>query len=246
MITVTHQQYPELPIRALCQLIGVSRSWFYDRDTGPCEDALALRDAIEEITLAFPGYGYRRVSHALARAGWTVNHKRVLRVMREESLLCQLKRRFVATTDSEHGYRRYPNLLTDPALTAPNEAWVADITYILLPAAFIYLAAILDADSRCCVGWALSRWIDTELALTALDRALLARRPAAGLIHHSDQGGGCPLGDASAAYVAHLEAAGAQVSMAVKGNRYENARAERFFRTLKHEEVYSLKVNSSS
>ncbi len=234
MITVTHQQYPELPIRALCQLIGVSRSWFYDRDTGPCEDALALRDAIEEITLAFPGYGYRRVTHALARAGWTVNHKRVLRVMREESLLCQLKRRFVATTDSEHGYRRYPNLLTDRVLRAPNEAWVADITYIRLPAAFIYLAAILDAYSRCCVGWAVSRWIDTELALTALDRALLARQPPPGLIHHSDQG----VQYASAAYVAQLEAAGAQVSMAAKGNPYENAKAERFFRTLKHEEVY--------
>lgn len=234
MITVTHQQYPELSIRALCQLIGVSRSWFYDRDTRPCEDDLVLRDAIEAITLAFPGYGYRRVAHALAREGCSVNHKRVLRVMREESLLCQLKRRFVATTDSEHGYRRYPNLLTDRALTAPNEAWVADITYIRLPAAFIYLAAILDAYSRCCVGWALSRWIDTELALTALDRALLARRPAAGLIHHSDQG----VQYASAAYVAHLEAAGAQVSMAAKGNPYENAKAERFFRTLKHEEVY--------
>jgi len=128
MITVTHQQYPELSIRALCQLIGVSRSWFYDRDTRPCEDDLVLRDAIEAITLAFPGYGYRRVAYALAREGCSVNHKRVLRVMREESLLCQLKRRFVATTDSEHGYRRYPNLLTDRALTAPNEAWVADAT----------------------------------------------------------------------------------------------------------------------
>jgi len=128
MITVTHRQYPELSIRALCQLTGVSRSWFYDRDTRPCEDDLVLRDAIEAITLAFPGYGYRRVAHALAREGCSVNHKRVLRVMREESLLCQLKRRFVATTDSEHGYRRYPTLLTDRALTAPNEAWVADAT----------------------------------------------------------------------------------------------------------------------
>ncbi len=112
--------------------------------------------------------------------------------------------------------------------------WVIDITYIRLPAAFIYLAAILDAYSRCCVGWALSRWIDTELALTALDRALLARQPLPGLIHHSDQG----VQYASAAYVAQLEAAGAQVSMAAKGNPYENAKAERFFRTLKHEEVY--------
>jgi putative transposase len=234
MITAMQQGYPALSIRSLCRLTAVSRSWFYDRDETPSEQEVALRATIEDITLAFPGYGYRRVTHALARDGWTVNHKRVLRIMQEESLLCQLKRRFIATTESQHGYRRYANLLTDRVLTAPNEAWVADITYIRLPAAFVYLAAILDAYSRYCVGWALSRWIDTELALAALDRALLVRQPPAGLIHHSDQG----VQYASTAYVERLAGIGARVSMAGKGNPYENAKAERFFRTLKYEEVY--------
>jgi putative transposase len=234
MIITMQASHPELSIRSLCQLAGASRSWFYARQDEPTERTVALRAAIEEITLAFPGYGYRRVTHALARAGWTVNHKRVLRVMREESLLCQLRRRFVPTTDSQHGYRRYPNLLKDLALTAPNQAWVADITYIRLPAAFVYLAALLDAFSRVCVGWELSRWIDTELTLVALERALLRRQPAAGLVHHSDQG----VQYASSAYVERLEQVGVRVSMAAVGNPYENAKAERFFRTLKHEEVY--------
>jgi transposase InsO family protein len=233
MIRALQASYPALSTRALCQLAGASRSWFYARPEEPTERAVALRGAIEEITLAFPGYGYRRVTHALARDGWTVNHKRVLRVMRQESLLCQLTRRFVPTTDSQHGYRRYPNLLQDLALTAPNQAWVADITYIRLPAAFVYLAAILDAFSRSCVGWELSRRIDTELALAALERALVRRHPAPGLIHHSDQG----VQYASTDYVAVLEAAGATISMASVGNPYENAKAERFFRTLKHEMV---------
>jgi len=234
MIHLVQQTTPDVSIRALCELAGISRSWFYARPDAPSEEAIALRDAIEDITLAFPGYGYRRVTHALARDGWCVNHKRVLRIMREESLLCQLRRRFVPTTDSAHSHRRYPNLLTGRVLTAPDEAWVSDITYIRLPAAFIYLAAILDAYSRVCVGWALSRWIDTELVLAALERALRERCPPLGLIHHSDQG----VQYASAAYVERLEVAGAQVSMAAVGNPYENAQAERFFRTLKYEEVY--------
>lgn len=195
---------------------------------------VALRDAIEWIVLQFPGYGYRRVTQSLKRDGWAVNHKRVLRVMREEALLCQLKRRFVPTTDSTHAYRRYPNLLKAALLDAPNQAWVADITYIRLPTTFVYLAAILDAYSRYCVGWHLSRWIDTNLTLAALEQAVAGRRPAAGLIHHSDQG----VQYASSAYVARLEGIGAQISMAAAGNPYENAKAERFFRTLKHEEVY--------
>jgi transposase InsO family protein len=214
----------------------VSRSWYYQRLTSPArpDDDVLLRDAIEDLILAFPGYGYRRVTHALQRDGWTVNHKRVLRVMREESLLCQLKRRFVPTTDSAHGYRRYPNLIKGLVIDHLDAVWVADMTYIRLPTAFVYLAAILDAFSRRCVGWELSRWIDTELALAALERALWTRQPAPGLIHHSDQG----VQYASAEYVARLEAAGAQISMAAVGNPYENAQAERFFRTLKHEEVY--------
>jgi transposase InsO family protein len=235
MIGVMQEAVPEVSVRRLCQLAGVSRSWYYARlPQEPDEEAIALRDAIERLTLQFPGYGYRRVTHALQRDGWCVNHKRVLRIMREESLLCHLARRFVPTTDSQHALRRYPNLLAETTLTRPDQAWVSDITYIHLPAAFLYLAAILDAFSRACVGWALSRWIDTGLTLEALNSALDRRQPPAGLIHHSDQG----VQYASRAYVARLEAAGATISMAAKGNPYENAKAERFFRTLKYEEVY--------
>lgn len=184
--------------------------------------------------LDFPGYGYRRVTKALQRDGWVINHKRVLRIMREESLLCQLKRRFVPTTDSRHGLQTYPNLLADLALSAPDQAWVADITYIHLPATFAYLAAILDAYSRRCVGWELSRCIDTHLTLAALERALALRQPPPGLIHHSDRG----VQYASSAYVECLQERSIQISMSGKGNPYDNAKAESFFKTLKREEVY--------
>jgi transposase InsO family protein len=184
--------------------------------------------------LEFPGYGYRRVTKALQREGWEVNHKRVLRIMRRGSLLCQLRRGFKATTDSKHSLKRHPNLLKGVELYAPDQAWIADISYVRLPTTFCYLAAILDAYSRKCVGWALSRWIDTRLTLSALEMALLSRRPGPGLIHHSDRG----VQYASSEYVARLEDAGAQISMAAVGNPYENAKAESFFRTLKMEEVY--------
>jgi putative transposase len=225
-----------LSVRQQCATLAVNRAWYYPRTHRPeraARDA-DLRDAIEAIVLAFPGYGYRRVTHALARDGWAVNHKRVLRVMREECLLCQLQRRFVVTTDSRHAWRRYPNLLKDVVLSAPNQAWVADITYIRLLTGFVYLAAILDAFSRRCVGWHLSRTIDTALTLAALECALQRRQPPLGLIHHSDRG----VQYASGAYVDRLVAAKARVSMAAVGNPYENAKAESFFKTLKREEVW--------
>jgi transposase InsO family protein len=234
MMAQARREYPDQSIRALCALLGINRADYYRQPREPENQEVALRDAIEWIVLQFPGYGYRRVTQALKRDGWVINHKRVLRVMREEALLCQLKRRFVPTTDSTHAYRRYPNLLKTAVLDAPNQAWVADITYIRLPTTFVYLAAILDAYSRYCVGWHLSRWIDSNLTLAALEQAVARRRPAPGLIHHSDQG----MQYASNAYVARLEGIGAQISMAAAGNPYENAKAERFFRTLKHEEVY--------
>jgi transposase InsO family protein len=230
------EEHPELPIERLCELMGVSRSWYYEHPSAEqkARKDVVLRDAIEQIVLEFPGYGYRRVTAALRRQGWRVNHKRVLRIMRHESLLCQLKRRFKVTTDSAHSFRRYPNLLEDIELQGPDEGWVADITYVRLPSTFCYLAAILDAYSRKCVGWHLSRWIDTRLTLSALQMALWSRQPAAGLIHHSDQG----VQYASSEYVLRLEEAGAKISMAEVGNPYENAKAESFFRTLKMEEVY--------
>jgi putative transposase len=154
--------------------------------------------------------------------------------MRQESLLCQLKRRFVPTTDSAHASARYPNLIKDIEIDRLDQVWISDITYIRLPTTFCYLAAILDAYSRYCVGWHLSRWIDTRLTLLALEMALVSRRPESGLIHHSDQG----VQYASSEYVLRLKEAGAQISMAAVGNPYENAKAESFFRTLKMEEVY--------
>jgi transposase InsO family protein len=227
---------PELSVRRVAALLGLSRSWWYEQAQRQeaAVEAVALRDAIEAIVLDFPGYGYRRVTHALRRAGWDVNHKRVLRIMRDESLLCQLKRQFVATTDSRHGLGSYPNRLAAQVLDGPNQAWVADITYIRLPTTFCYLAAILDAFSRRVVGWELSQRIDTALTLVALERAIASRSPAPGLIHHSDHG----VQYASTRYVARLETIDARISMAALGNVYENALAESFFATLKREEVY--------
>lgn len=236
MIPALQAVVPNLSLRQLCPLLGISRSGVYAARYRSAVDpeAVDLRDAIERIVLAFPGYGYRRVTHALRRQGWGVNAKRVLRLMREESLLCQVKRHFVGTTDSRHDFGGYPNLLADQLLSGPNQAWVADITYIRLPTTFCYLAAILDAFSRRVVGWELSAHIDTDLTVAALERAIASRQPAPGLIHHSDHG----VQYASTRYRARLETIGAQRSMAAIGNVYENALAESFFATLKREEVY--------
>ncbi len=230
-------EYPALSVRTRCRWLGLSRGWYYAHPTvaGPAEEDIALRDAIERIALDFPGYGYRRVTQALRRAGWgPINHKRVLRMMREESLLCQLKRRFVVTTDSAHGYRTYPNLLKGASLDRLDQAWVADLTYIRLPSAFVYLACILDAFSRRCIGWKLARQIDTRLTVAALEMAIERRQPQPSLIHHSDRGVQYASGD----YVSRLEEIGARVSMSATGNPYDNAKAESFFKTLKREEVY--------
>ncbi len=236
MIAQAQRNHPELAARRLCALLGVGRSWYYERPHAPtqAERDVALRDAVERIVLAFPGYGYRRVTKALAREGWPVNHKRVLRVMRQESLLCQLRRRFVVTTASRHELPTYPNLTPDFAPTGPDQLWVADITCVRLPTAFAYLACVLDAWSRRCVGWRLSRWVDTGLALAALERAIAERRPSPGLIHHSDRGVQYASGD----YVVRLEERGARISMAAVGNPDANAKAESCFKTLKREEVY--------
>jgi putative transposase len=149
--------------------------------------------------------------------------------MREESRFGQLKRQFVPTTDSHHRYQVYPNLLATVELTAPNQAWVGDITYIRLPSCFVYLAALLDAYSRRCVGWKLSKRIDTELALGALDMALTTRSIEPGLIHHSDRG----VQYASTAYVERLLSVQAQISMSAVGNPYDNAKAESFAEDVK-------------
>jgi len=190
MIARARRAHSNLSVRRLRALLGVGRSWYDGQPTAPTQTQrdTALRDAIERLVLEFPGYGYRRVTKALAREGRMLNHKRVLRVMRQESLLCRLKRHFVATTDSRHALRTYPNLATDVRPTGPDQLWVADITYSRLPTAFAYLACVLDAWSRRYVGWHLSRTIDARRTLAALDRALAMRCPPPGLIHHSDRG----------------------------------------------------------
>jgi len=228
-----------ISIRHLCELLQINRAWYYAKQQVIIEpskraEEVALRDAIEKLILDFSGYGYRRVTHALQRAGWKVNHKRVLRIMREESLLCHLKRHFVQTTDSRHHFPIYPNLVNGHTPDAPDRIWVADFTYISLRREFVYLATILDAYSRRCVGWNLSTRMDTNLALGALEEALATREVSPGLIHHSDRG----VQYASYAYTEQLLSMGIQISMSAKGNVYDNAKAESFFKTLKQEEVY--------
>ena len=243
MITLAHQEHPDLSIFSLCELLDVSRSWYYERDNqaDPNPQDIALRDEIERIILEFSGYGYRRVTRELARRGWNVNHKRVLRIMQEESLLCQIKKRFViTTTNSRHGFPVYPNVLADVTLSAPDQAWVADFTYIRLRSAFVYLACILDAYSRRCVGWHLSREMNTQMTSRALQQAIVERHPQPGLIHHSDRG----VQYASHEYIEQLQAIGACISMSAVGNPYDNAKAESFFKTLKQEEVYLKEYNS--
>lgn len=197
------------------------------------EDA-DLRDKIESIVVEYERYGYRRVTAQLKRDGSEVNHKRVQRIMQEEGLVCKLKKRWVNTTDSDHPYPVAPNLLKEAKITGVNQAWVADITYIRIMTAFVYLAVILDVFSRKVIGWAISLRIDTELTRAALRMAIETRRPPKGCIHHSDRG----VQYAAHEYVDALNAAGLQISMSRKGNPYDNAWAESFMKTLKNEEVY--------
>jgi putative transposase len=238
------ERFSQVPVERACGLLGLNRGSHYRRSGAAAaerqasnrskEGAGALRAAVERVVLEFPGYGYRRVTKQLQREGWKVNRKRVLRVMREESLLCQLKRRWTKTTDSAHGWRIYPNRVKGQRPTGINQVLVADITYIRLGKEFVYLATIMDAYSRRVVGWCLGRTLEAELVLEALEQALAQRELAPGWIHHSDRG----VQYACGAYIERLEAAGACISMAAKGSPLENAQAERLFRTLKEEEVY--------
>jgi len=195
---------------------------------------MALRDTLQRVALEFPSYGWPRMTRELKRRGWAVNHKRVYRLMREDNLLCLRKRKFVVTTDSDHGLPVSPNLARRMTLTGLDQLWVADLTYIRLELEFVYLAVILDAFSRRVIGWALDRTLDTELTLQALRRALVRRRPVLGLVHHSDRG----VQYASHDYTQLLRDHGIQISMSRKANPWDNAACESFLKTLKYEEVY--------
>ena len=224
-----------LTIRELCESAQVSRASYYRswRKRGPKDEEIALCDAIQRLALKDRHCGYRRIGRLLKREGWSVNHKRVLRLMREDNLLSVRRRRFVVTTDSDHRWRIYPNLARHFVLSGMNQLWVADITYVRLQREFIYLAVILDVYSRRVVGWSISRQLDSGFALEALESALKLRQPASGLIHHSDRG----VQYASNNYVERLEAYGIVISMSRPGNPYDNAWAESFMKTLKSEEV---------
>jgi putative transposase len=221
----------------MVELAGVSRASYYRFDEStevePDPD-MDLRDAIQRIALDWPMYGRRRVTEELRRGGWTVNHKRVHRIMREDNLLCLRKRKFVATTDSNHGRKVYPNLAREMALTGMDQLWRADITYIRLRDEFVYLGVILDAFSRRVIGWALDRTMEDDLTLSALQMALSRRIVEPGLVHHSDRGSQY----ASLDYTSLLKENGIVISMSRKGNPWDNAACESFMKTLKYEEVH--------
>jgi transposase InsO family protein len=223
--------------KRMVKLAGVSRASFYrfDEDAGPGPDPdMELRDAIQRIALEWPSYGRPRITAELRRRGWTVNPKKVYRLMREDNLLCFRKRKFVVTTDSSHGRKVYPNLAGRMVLTGMDQLWIADITYIRLRDEFVYVAVILDAYSRRVIGWALDRTMEDELTLSALRMALSRRVVEPGLVHHSDRGSQYASGD----YTDLLKENGIVISMSRKGNPWDNAACESFMKTLKYEEVH--------
>ena len=224
----------------MCRLAAVSRAGFYRflERRHPGDEDMEVRSAIQEIVVEHRRrYGYRRVAAELHRRGMAVNHKRVLRLMREDNLLGVEPRAFIATTQSDHDREVYLNLARRMKLTAINQLWVADITYIRLRGEFVYLALVLDAFSRKVVGWALDRSLTTRLPLVALERAITLRQPAAGLVHHSDRG----LQYASEQYMRVLRTRGILPSMSRPANPYDNAFCESFIKTLKREQIYAIK-----
>lgn len=226
----------QLPVMALCETLSLARATHYRHLANPlpADPDTELRDHIQGLALEWPQYGYRRITAALHRQGVEANHKRVLRLMREDNLLCLRKRHFMPTTDSRHSLTIYPNLVPELQLTSINQLWVADITYIRLAREFVYLAVILDAYSRRCIGWALEPYLEAQLAVEALHMALATRKVEPGLVHHSDRG----VQYASSVYSDLLKEQGIRISMSRTANPYDNAQAERFMRTLKYEEVY--------
>ena len=242
IIQEAHSSSLQLSISQSCQVLDVSRSgyckWRIEQKANLSDNTenTVLRDEIQDIALEFPGYGYRRITAELQHRGYLVNHKRVLRLMHLDSLLCHKKKFKPVTTDSSHGLPVYPNLLKSTTVTGLNQIWASDITYIQLRHEHIYLAVILDLASRKCIGWDLGRSLGSQLAMNALAKALRNRwsESLTGLIHHSDQG----VQYASKDYVDCLKDHNILISMSRKGNPYDNAFAESFIKTLKVEEVY--------
>lgn len=232
-----------MSIARLCRTVGVSRAGYYRQAKHGQQarvGAVELHAAVQAIALEMPAYGYRRVTAELKQRGWAVNHKRVLRVMRQDNLLCLRRRRFVRTTNSDHSLPVYRNLAAEMVLTGIDQLWVADITYIRLESEFVYLAVILDAYSRRVIGCHVGSTLKTELVMSALEQALSMRRVRPGLVHHSDRG----IQYASQAYTERLRQHQIEISMSRRGNPYDNAYAESFMKTLKHEEVHRCEYRS--
>ena len=219
---------PDYSVTILCNLLDCARSSYYHHAGQP--DETELRAAIEAVATEWPTYGYRRVTAQLRRQGRPVNPKRVRRLMREMGLQVRIKRKGKKTTNSEHNFPRYPNLVQELEIVRPDQVWVSDITYIRLRQDFVYLAVIMDVFTRCIRGWHLGRSLDQVLTLRALERALAEGTPE---IHHSDQG----IQYAATAYVQRLKAGDVHISMAEIGAAWQNGYAERLMRTIKEEEV---------
>jgi putative transposase len=231
-----------LSIEHMCQIGQVSRRGFYRslQEQRPAEEEMEVRSAIQQIALEHRRrYGYRRICAELRRRGMKVNHKRVVRIMREDNLLAMQPKRFVVTTNSAHQLEVYLNLASRMKLTGIDQLWVADITYIRLKGEFVYLAVILDGFSRKVVGWELDRTLATRLTIAALEQAIVNRQPPPGVVHHSDRG----LQYACGPYVAMLEQHHMVPSMSRPANPYDNAGCESFIKTLKREEIYANQYN---
>ena len=221
----------------MCELAKVNRAGYYRwrHRREPEDHNMEIRDRIQRICLEHRrNYGYRRVRRELKNQGLIVNEKRVRRLMREDDLLAARRKKFVLTTASRHALSIFPNMAGAITLDGLNQLWVADLTYIRLRRQHVYLAVVLDAYSRRVVGWALSTSLHSDVALRALQRAIAERKPPPGLIHHSDQGVQYASGD----YVNLLHRHQMIGSMSRKGNPFDNARCESFFKTLKQEEIY--------
>lgn len=236
MINLELSASPSLTVSQLCASLDLSRAQYYRHQlcSAPAEQDVELRQEICAIAAAQPAYGYRRITAQLARNGRVANHKRVLKIMRKDGLLCLRRKAFVSTTQSQHSFTIYPNLARALLVEGINQLWVADITYVHLRREVFYLAVILDAYSRRVIGWQMDTSLDAQLVVSALKQALARRSIRAGLMHHSDRGAQY----ASDAYTGLLKQHQIVISMSRTGNPYDNAKAERFFRTLKYEEIY--------
>jgi transposase InsO family protein len=225
-----------MSIESMCDLARVSRAGFYRdwQQRQPLEAEMAIRDAVQKVALTRRRLGYRRVTVLVQKEGVAVGESVVRRILRSDNLLAVRKRKFVVTTVSEHNFTVYPNLARYVVVSAVNQLWVSDITYIRLGREFVYLAVVLDVFSRRVVGWSLGRSLKAELPLAALNQAIDNRRPGAGMVHHSDRG----TQYASDAYVARLKKADMVVSMSRPAKPWENAYCESFMNTLKQEQIY--------